>query len=101
MAAPAAEVRGEMRTGEGFVPIGRHKTWYQRVGGEHASLAPILMLHGGPGAPHDYLENLSGLASPERAVIFYDQLGCGRSDHPDDPALCQIRCFVDELAQVR
>ncbi len=90
-----------MKTEEGFVVIGPHKTWYQRVGGEHARLAPILMLHGGPGAPHDYLENLGALASPDRAVIFYDQLGCGRSDHPDDPALCQIRCFVDELALVR
>lgn len=62
---------------------------------------PLLVLHGGPGFPHDYLEDLAGLADSGRTVIFYDQLGCGKSDHPDDPSLWVMDTFVDEVAAVR
>ena len=40
--------------------------------------APLIILHGGPGLPHDYLLNISPFIS-DRMVIYYDQLGCGRS----------------------
>jgi proline-specific peptidase len=53
-----------------------------------------------PGAGHDYLETLEGLAD-ERPVIFYDQLGCGRSDKPDDPSRWHIARFVREVDLVR
>jgi proline-specific peptidase len=36
-----------------------------------------------------------------RAVVFYDQLGCGKSDHPDDPALWVMDTFVEEVSAVR
>ena len=60
-------------------------------------------MHGGPGASHDYLENLSALASDTRRVIFYDQLGSGRSDKPDEATIArwQVQRFVDELAMLR
>jgi proline-specific peptidase len=90
-----------MRVEEGFVPTPPGKVWYRRVGGERARFAPLLLLHGGPGASHDYLENLEALASPEREVVFYDQLGCGKSDQPNDPALWTVELFVRELAQMR
>jgi proline-specific peptidase len=61
---------------------------------------PLLCLHGGPGFPHDYLEDLEGLAD-RRLVVFYDQLGCGRSDRPDDRSLWEVDHFVEELATVR
>src|SRR5258708_40142874 len=60
-----------------------------------------MILHGGPGVPHDYLENLESLASDTRRVVFYDQLGCGRSDQPDDPSLWRVSRFAHELATVR
>ncbi len=34
-------------------------------------------------------------------MVFYDQIGCGRSDHPDDPALWVMDTFVDEVATIR
>jgi proline-specific peptidase len=61
---------------------------------------PLLCLHGGPGFPHDYLEDLEGL-SDRRRVIFYDQLGCGRSDRPEDKSLWEVDRFVEEVAIVR
>jgi proline-specific peptidase len=88
---------------EGTVPFRGYRTWYQVVGGLPATggQLPLLVVHGGPGLPHDYLEDLAGVADGERAVVFYDQLGCGKSDHPDDPALWVMDTFVGELATVR
>jgi proline-specific peptidase len=58
------------------------------------------VLHGGPGAGHDYLEPLADLAA-DRPVVFYDQLGCGRSDKPDNTSLWTISRFVAEIDAVR
>ena len=61
----------------------------------------MLCLHGGPGASHDYLESLGAMAKRGRRVIFYDQLGCGNSDQPDDPSLWKVPLFVEEVGVVR
>jgi proline-specific peptidase len=91
-----------IRNQEGFVPVDGYRVWYRIVGGgsDHERI-PLVILHGGPGAPHDYLENLAALASDDRRVIFYDQLGCGRSDQPDDTSLWRVDRFADELGTVR
>jgi proline iminopeptidase len=83
----------------GYIPVEGGRVWYKIVGAGTPGI-PLHTLHGGPGYPHDYLEPLEQLAA-ERPVIFYDQLGCGRSDRPNDPALWRIDRFVRELAQVR
>jgi proline-specific peptidase len=87
---------------EGFVPFRGYRTWY-RVVGERTTpdKPPVVLLHGGPGIPSDCLEPLTALANTGRQVVFYDQLGCGNSDHPDDPTLWSIDLFLDELATVR
>ena len=61
---------------------------------------PLLVIHGGPGAPSDYLEPLGALGD-ERPVFLWDQLDCGRSDRPDDPSLWTLERFVAELDAVR
>jgi len=72
---------------ERFVQWDGHQTWCRVVGDREAQKPPLVMLHGGPGVPHDYLESLAVVADTGRAVVFYDQLGCGRSDRlPDAPA---------------
>jgi L-proline amide hydrolase len=87
---------------EGFVPFRGHRTWYRVVGdGEEPGKLPLLCLHGGPGGTHDYLEPLEGMAATGRRTIFYDQLGCGRSDLPDDLSLWTVELFVDEVGVVR
>lgn len=90
-----------MQVQEGFVPFHGYRVWYRSVGSNAAGKTPLLCLHGGPGATHDYLEPLEGIAATGRRVIFYDQLGCGNSDHPHDPSLWQVPLFVQELATMR
>ena len=84
---------------EGYIPVTGGKIWYKIVGANRKNI-PLLVLHGGPGAPHDYLEPFEAL-SDERPVIFYDQLGCGNSDKPGDTSLWTLERFVNELEQVR
>lgn len=84
---------------EGYIDVPGGRVWYEVVGERQAG-TPLLCVHGGPGIPHDYLEPLGDLAS-RRPVIFYDQLGCGRSERPDDGSLWTVDRFMDELAAVR
>jgi proline iminopeptidase len=81
----------------GFVKTTHGHIWFKKIRG--SPNPPLLVLHGGPGIPHDYLENLE-ILSRDRPVIFYDQLGCGRSDRPTDPSLWRIERFVEELEEV-
>ena len=63
--------------------------------------APLVVAHGGPGYPHDYLLRYADLAHrTDRAVIHYDQLGCGRSTHlPEAPdTYWTLDLFLRELA---
>jgi proline-specific peptidase len=101
MGAPAMRAFGaslDMRPGERYVDVPGGRVWVNIVGGGRRP--PLLVLHGGPGAGHDYLEPLADLAV-DRPVVFYDQLGCGRSDKPDNPSLWTVRRFVAELDAVR
>ena len=89
-------------TREGFASFNGYQTWYriagaQQTGGKYT----LLCLHGGPGMTHDYLETLEGLASMGRQVIFYDQLGSGNSDHPQDPGLWKIPVFIEQINALR
>jgi len=83
---------------EGYVDVEGGRVWFRIVGSGNAT--PLVLLHGGPGAPSYYLNPLEQI-SEDRPVIFYDQLGAGRSDRPTDTTLWRVDRFVDELAQLR
>jgi L-proline amide hydrolase len=90
---------------EGYADFDGHQTWYRVVGDLDAARsgtgpAPLVTLHGGPGATHDYLLSMTDLASDGRAVIFYDQTGNGNSTHfPDRGAdYFTVGLFAAELA---
>lgn len=79
-----------------------YKVWTKSIGGSSKNARiPLLVLHGGPGMAHDYLDNLEALASDTQKVVFYDQLGCGRSDTPNDPRRWKVPRFVNEVDFVR
>ena len=90
-----------MTESEGTVEFSGFQTWYRVTGRLDPSdpQAPIVLLHGGPGATHDYLDAMRGLAAGGRAVVQYDQLGNGRSTHLRDrgPDFWTVELFCEEL----
>jgi proline-specific peptidase len=88
---------------EGTIPFHGYRTWYRIVGErEDVGALPVLCLHGGPGATWSHMEPYEALAEGRR-VIFYDQLGCGRSSvsEPHDPAMWTPDLYVQEVGAVR
>src|SRR5258706_1090822 len=88
---------------EGYIPFKGYRTWYRIVGtGEEPGKLPLLCLHGGPGACHDYLESFDAMADTGRRVIYYDQLGCGASAIPEKkPEMWTVELYVEEVDAVR
>ena len=81
-------------------PAGGFRVWTRRFG-NNPDLR-LLLLHGGPGSTHEYLESFdSYLPAAGIEYYFYDQLGSFYSDQPDEPTLWEIDRFVDEVEQVR
>jgi len=81
-------------------PKGEFKVWTKRFG-SHPRIR-LLLLHGGPGATHEYFEALERFLGAEGVeFIYYDQLGSAYSDQPKDESLWTTERFVDEVEQVR
>lgn len=84
---------------EGYMPYLNHKTYYRIVdGGEET---PIVLIHGGPGSTHNYMELLDSIADTGRKVISYDQIGCGNSYLDGHPELWTADTWINELISLR
>ncbi len=81
-------------------PKGTFKVWTKQFGNNPRTR--LLLLHGGPGATHEYWECMESFL-PQEGIefIYYDQLGSAYSDQPKDNDLWVTERFVDELEQVR
>lgn len=81
------------------MPYLNHKTYYRIVdGGEET---PIVLIHGGPGSTHNYMELLDSIADTGRKVISYDQIGCGNSYLDGHPELWTADTWINELISLR
>jgi len=81
------------------VADGKYKVWTKRMG--NGSIK-VLLLHGGPGFSHEYLEAMeSFLPQAGIEMYYYDQLGCNYSDHPDDTSLWTLERYTQEVEEVR
>ena len=81
-------------------PRGDFRVWTKRVGNN--STIKLLLLHGGPGATHEYFEVFdSYFPAAGIEYYYYDQLGSAYSDQPDQPQLWELPRFVEEVEQVR
>jgi proline iminopeptidase len=81
-------------------PKGTFKVWTKRIGNRPSM--KVLLLHGGPGATHEYMEAFdSYFPAAGIEYYYYDQLGSAYSDQPDDPDLVDSPRFVEEVEQVR
>jgi len=84
-----------------MIPVagGKYKVWTKQMG---SGPVKVLLMHGGPGFSHDYLEAMeSFLPQAGIEMYYYDQLGCGNSDKPDDPALWALPRYLEEVEEVR
>jgi proline iminopeptidase len=109
-AAPAASTyfapatTGVQTGGVQIIPIktpkGTFNVWTKRIGNNPN--IKVLLLNGGPGLTHEYLEAFESFF-PQQGIefIYYDQLGCGNSDNPKDPDLWSLPRYVEEVEQVR
>jgi len=87
-----------------MIPIntssGVFNVWTKRVGNNPRM--KVLLLHGGPGATHEYFECFdSFLPAEEIEYYYYDQLESFYSDRPNDSTLWSVERYVDEVEQVR
>jgi proline iminopeptidase len=96
--ASAGSARGAAWA-HGVVRVLGHRLFFRSVG--RPRRGTVLTLHGGPGATHDYLLPLADLAAREYRVVFYDQLGCGRSEVPPGPEWFTVEHYRDEVEGVR
>jgi proline iminopeptidase len=81
-------------------PKGPHQIWIKRVGNNPK--LKLLLLTGGPGLSHAYLEVMDSYLPAEGVEYYhYDQLETGESDRPNDPDLWTLPRYVDEVDQVR
>ena len=84
-----------------MVPVvgGKYKVWTKRLG---SGPIKVLLLHGGPGFSHEYLEAMeSFLPQAGIEMYYYDQLGCNNSDHPGDTSLWTLPRYLEEVEEVR
>ncbi len=81
-------------------PKGKFNVWTKRAGNNPA--IKVLLLHGGPGATHEYFEAFdSYFPTAGIEYYYYDQLGSYYSDQPKEPELWDLPRFVEEVEQVR
>jgi proline iminopeptidase len=81
-------------------PKGTFRVWTKRFGNNPR--IKLLLLHGGPGATHEYFESFESFLPAEGIeFIYYDQLGSAYSDQPKDEDLWTTERFVEEVEQVR
>ena len=97
VAAAAAWALPERET---MVPVEGGRVWTSVNGDISASAPPVVFIHGGPGGTHGGFGAMTKLADT-RAVVLYDQLDSGKSDHPGDPKNWRVARFVSELEAIR
>jgi proline iminopeptidase len=81
-------------------PKGTFNIWTKKIGNNPKM--KVLLLNGGPGATHEYFECFESFMPAEGIeFIYYDQLGCGNSDNPNDTSMWDLPRYVEEVEQVR
>ena len=85
---------------ESFAPTRHGRLWVLSLTPAAPSGLPLVIVHGGPGISSDYLHSL-GVLADERRVVFYDQIGVGRSERANDPSAWTVDAYVEHLEAVR
>jgi len=92
----------ETKPNEGFARVLGYNLFYRKFEPKGEPKGTVLCLHGGPGAPHDYILPLSDLAKKYGyRVVFYDQLGVGKSEMPQNKYIFSVEYGVEEVEAFR
>ncbi len=94
---PQRRLENNMKITEGYMPFMGFRTYYRIAGECTGDHKPIILLHGGPGSTHNYFEVLDQISEEGRAVISYDQIGCGNSYTDNHPELWNESFWRSEL----
>jgi proline-specific peptidase len=87
----------ETHVERGYVSLATGQLYYERHYAGTGIDVPVVVIPGGPGFPHNYLEILSQLVKPGRSVIFYDQLSAGKSKSYIEPRNMELENLLGEL----
>lgn len=91
-----------MEIKEGYINFKNHQTYYRMVGTCKGNKKPLILLHGGPGSTHNYFEVMDDLTlKDDRAIIMYDQIGCGNSYIEGHPEYFTAETWLEELCELR
>jgi len=82
---------------EGFVDANGVLIYYMTVG--HGS--PLMIVHGGPGASHDYFMPYLLPLARHNKLIFIDERGSGRSEKLEDVSQYTVEKMADDCEAVR
>ncbi|MFV8225503.1 proline iminopeptidase-family hydrolase [Christiangramia aquimixticola] len=93
-----ADKEKTLKPAEGKIEVTGGEVWY-RINGR-GNKTPILLLHGGPGSSSYGFEPVKKLSN-ERPIVFYDQLGSGRSARITDTTLMTVERYIEEVEQVK
>jgi len=92
-----AATAGVYKIEEGFVDVSGVFIYYKTLGrGE-----PLVIVHGGPGASHDYLLPYLIPFAKSHRLVFIDERGSGRSTKLDDPSGYTVENMADDVETVR
>lgn len=87
---------------QGYMPFRGYKTYFRISGKGNPSKAPLIMMHGGPGGSSRAFEVLDSLALHDnRQIVFYDQIGCGRSFVDGHKDWWRQETWIEELVSLR
>src|SRR5712671_306667 len=96
-AAPSPASANVFALQEGYVDANGVLIFYQTIG----QGAPLMIVHGGPGASHDYLMPYLLPLVRGNKLIFIDERGSGRSEKLEDTAQYTVENMVEDVESVR
>jgi proline iminopeptidase len=82
---------------QGLLSLDDARIFYEVVG----SGDPIIVVHGGPGLDHAYLQPGLDVLARQNTLVYYDQRGTGRSSAELEPEVINLDAFVEDIDALR